>query len=93
MWEGRVECVSETLSNTEQFFKWTVPTIKEATFVRIINSHLRTANRRLKNHVKDLEERLELIHDELKSRGIKMIVIEEPIAQTSVNEEGRPQGS
>ena len=85
VWEGQVDSISETLDNTEQLFKWTIPAIKEAKFVRIINTHLRATNKRIKDQVKDLQEQLELIHDELQSKGIKMTVIEEPIGQPSAN--------
>ena len=59
-WEGQVDYVPITLENTEQPFKCTVPAIKEDKFVRIINTHLRATNRRLKDEVKDLEEQVEL---------------------------------
>ena len=32
-WEGKTGSIYETPSNAEQFFTWTVPTIKEAKFV------------------------------------------------------------
>ena len=55
VWEGQVYSISETLDNTEQLFKWTIPAIKEATFVRIIDTHLRATKKRLKDKVKDLQ--------------------------------------
>ena len=56
VWEGQVDYVSETLDNTEQLVKWIIPTIKEAKFVRIIKTHIRANNKRLKYSVKDLQE-------------------------------------
>ena len=48
LWE--VERVSklETVSSEAQYFTWTVPAIKEARFVRMINVKLRATNRRIK---------------------------------------------
>jgi len=46
----------------------------------------------LKDQVKDLQEQLDLIKEELEKKGLKMIVVEEPIAQLIVNEEEKPQG-
>ena len=43
---------------------------------------------RLKDQVEDLEQQMNLIHDELKSRGIKITAIEEHIAKSNENEKG-----
>ena len=56
VWEGQSSSRSEIPSSVEQFFTWTVPTIKEAKFVRVINTHLRASNRRLRDQVEDLEQ-------------------------------------
>ena len=41
--------------------------------------------------IKYLQEQLELIHEELEKKGLKMIILEEPIAQLIINEEETPQ--
>ena len=58
IWEGQTVARSEIPSSAQQFFTWTVPTIKEAIFVRVINTHLREINRKLRSQVKDLELQL-----------------------------------
>ena len=80
--------ISKTRSSAEKFFKWTVPIIKEAKFVKVTNNYFRANNRILKDQVGDLEKYLKLIQDELKRRGIKITVIEESIAKSSEIEEG-----
>ena len=45
----------EIVSSETQYFTWTVPTIKEARFVRRINAQLRVTNNRLKRQTEDLE--------------------------------------
>ena len=45
----------------------------------------------LKGKVKDLQEQLELIHEELEKKGLKMTVVEKPIAQLIINEEETPK--
>ena len=55
LWEGQNDSISETPSSAEQFFKWTVPAIKEAKFFRVINTHLRAINIRLKDQMEELE--------------------------------------
>ena len=47
----------------------------------------------MKDQVKDLQEQLELIHEELEKKGLKMTVVEEPIAQLIINEKETPQES
>ena len=54
---------------------------------------LKYENRKLKEQVKDLQEQLELIHEVLEKKGLKMTVVEEPIAQLIINEEETPQES
>ena len=60
---------------------------------RKMNLHLKSRNRKLKEQFKYLQEQLELIHEELEKKGLKMIVVEEPIAQLIINEEEAPQES
>ena len=55
LWEGQTGSISETPSTAIQFFTWRVPAIKEAKFVRVINTHLRASNRRLRDQVEDLD--------------------------------------
>ena len=71
VWEGQIVSRSEIPSAAKQFFTWTVPTIKEAKFVRVINNHLRDSNRRLSGQVEDLELQLKLSQDKLKNQGAK----------------------
>ena len=40
--------------------------------------HLQDERRSVKNQVKDLQEKMEMIQDELKKRGLKITVINEP---------------
>ena len=61
LWEGQIGSIAETLGSAEQFFTWTFLAIKEAKFVRVINTHLRPNNKRLKGQVTDFEQQLKLI--------------------------------
>ena len=58
-----------------------------------MNKNLKATNQKLKYQVKDLEEQLELIHEELEKKGFKMTIVEEPIAQLIINKEETPQKS
>ena len=93
IWEEKVDSVSKTLDDTQKLIKWTMTLRKEVNNVRIMNPHLKSSNRKLKDQFKDLQEQLELIHEELEKKGLKMTVVEEPIAQLIINEEETPQGS
>ena len=55
LWEGDKVSKPKIISSEAQYFTWTVPAIKEARFVRVMNTHLRTSNRRLRIQVEDLE--------------------------------------
>ena len=68
-WEGQTSFRSEIPNNAEQFFTWTVSAIKEEKFVRVINTHLRASNRRLRGQVEDLQLQLKLSQDRLKNQG------------------------
>ena len=57
------------------------------------NLKLQSTKKRLRNQVKDLQEQHELIHDELQNKGLKITMLEEPIAQPIINEEEMPQKS
>ena len=93
VWKQQVDSVSKTLDNTQELIKWTIPLRKEVKHVRRMNIHLKDTNRNLKDQVKDLQEQIELIHEELDKKGLKMTVLEEPIAQPIINEEEMPQES
>ena len=93
IWEEQVNSVSKTLDDTQQLIKWTMPLRKEVKHVRRMNLHQKYSNRKLKDQVKDLQEKLELIHEELEKKGLKMTVVEEAITQLIINEEETPQGS
>lgn len=69
LWEGQTGSRFETPRSVEQLFTWTVPSIKEAEFVRVINTHLRASNRRLRDEVEDLLQQLKLTQDELMNKG------------------------
>ena len=58
VWEGQTVARSEIPNSAEQFFTWTVPTIKEENFVRVINTHLRASNRNIRGQVEYLELQL-----------------------------------
>ena len=70
-----------------------MPLRKGVKHVRIMNLHLKYSKKKLKDQVKYLQDQLELIHEELEKKGLKMTVIEEPIAQLIINEEETPQDS
>ena len=71
LWECQTGPRSEIPSSAEHFFTWTVPEIKEAKFFRVINTHLRASNRRLRDQVGYLELQLKLSQDELKNKAAK----------------------
>ena len=58
-----------------------------------MNLHWKYTNRKLKDQVKDLQEQIELIHEDMERKGLKMTVVEEPILQPIINEEETPQDS
>ena len=91
IWEDQVTSVSKTLENTERLIKWTQPLRGEVKHIKKIKLHLQSKNRALKDKVQDLQEKLDLIHEELEKKGLKMTVVEEPISQMIVNEEETPQ--
>jgi len=93
IWEEQVISVSKTLDNTQKLIKWTHPLRGEVKHIKKMNLYLKCKNRTLKYQVKDLQEQLELIHEELEKKGLKMTVVDEPIAQLIINEEETPQGS
>ena len=58
LWEvGRIS-KPETVSSEVQYFTWTIPAIKEARFMRMINVKLRATNKILKRQIEDLEIQL-----------------------------------
>ena len=83
----------KTLDNTEKLIKWTQTLRGEFKHIRKMNLHLQSKNRTLKDQFKYLQDQLELIHEELEKKGLKMTVVEEPIAQLIINEEETPKGS
>ena len=91
IWEDQVTSVSKTQDNTEKLIKWTQPLRGEVKHIKKINLHLQSNKRALKDKVQDLEKQLELIHEEVEKKGLKMTVVEEPISQLIVNEEETPQ--
>ena len=48
---------------------------KEVKHVRRVKLHLKYSNGKLKNQVKYLQEQLELIHEEMEKKGLKMTVV------------------
>ena len=93
IWEDQVTSVSKTLENTKKLIKWTNPLRGEVKHIRKMNLHLQSKNMTLTYQVKDLQEQLELIHEELEKKGLKMTLVEKPIAQLIINEEETTQGS
>lgn len=57
-WEDGKVPRYEIVSSDDQYFTWTVPTIKEARYVRRVNGKLRTKIRMLKGQVEDLKVQL-----------------------------------
>ena len=91
IWEDQVTSVSKTLDNTEKLIKWTQPLRGEVKHIKKVNIHLQAKNMTLKDQVKYLDQQLELIHEELEKKGLKMTVVDEPISQLIINEEETPQ--
>lgn len=58
LWEVEKASNLEIVNSETQYFTWTVPAIKEARFVRRINTQLRATSRRLKRQIEDLEIQL-----------------------------------
>ena len=79
------------MDNTEKLIKCNQTLRGEVKHIRKMILHLQSKNRTLKVQVKDLQEQLELIHENLEKKGLKMTVVEEPIAQLIINEEETPQ--
>ena len=71
VWEGQTVARLEIPTSAQQFFTWIVPAIKEEKFVRVINTHLRASNRKLRGQVEYLKLQLKQSQDELKRRGTK----------------------
>ena len=91
IWEDQFTSVSKTLDNTEKLIKWTKPLRGELKHIRKMSLHLQSKNMTLKYQVKDLQEQLELIHEELEKKGLKMTMVVEHIAQMIINREETPQ--
>ena len=85
IWEDQVTSVSKTLENTKKLIKWTQPLRREVKHIKKVKLNLQSKNRKLKQKVKDLQEQLDLIHEELEKKGLKMTVVEETIAQLIIN--------
>lgn len=58
LWEVEKVSKPEIVSSEIQYFTWTIPIIKEAIFVRRMNSQLKATNRRLKRQIEDIEIQL-----------------------------------
>lgn len=58
LWEAEKVSKLEIVSNENQYFTWTTPIIKEARFVRKVNTQLRAKNKGLKRKIEDLEIQL-----------------------------------
>ena len=91
IWEDQVTSVSKTLDNSEKLIKWTQPLRGEVKHLKKVNLNMQTKNQTLKDQVKCLEQQLELIHEELEKKALKMTVVEDLIAQLIINEEETPQ--
>lgn len=55
LWEGERISKPQAVRRKAQYFTWTVPAIKEARYVKWINSRRRSNIRRMKRKVEDLE--------------------------------------
>ena len=58
LWEMEKNPNPELIDSQSQFFIWTLTAIKEAKFIRMVNTKLRENNRKLKRRVEDLEIQL-----------------------------------
>ena len=76
IYEDQVTSVSNTLENTKKLIKWTKPLRGEVKHIRKMNLHLQSKKKTLKDQFKDLQGQLELIHEELEKKGLKMTMVE-----------------
>jgi len=58
LWEDKTSSIPEVVDCNAQFYTWTVPAIKEAKFIRMINMQLRVGTRVMKRQIEDLKMQL-----------------------------------
>jgi len=64
LWEEKA--TSEVVDCDTQFHTWTVPAIKEAKFIRMINMQLRAGNKVMKKQIEDLKVQLSQLKESFK---------------------------
>jgi len=58
LWEDKTFQIPEVVYCNVQFHSWTVPTIKEAQFIRKVNTNMRVGIRVMKKQVEELKTQL-----------------------------------
>lgn len=58
LWEDKTISIPEVVDCHAQYYTWSVPAIKEAKFIRIVNTRLRVEIRIMKRQIKDLKIQL-----------------------------------
>ena len=58
LWEDKTISIPEVVDCNAQYYTWTVPAIKEAKFIRKVNTKLRAGIRVMKRHIEDLKIQL-----------------------------------
>ena len=81
----------KTLSKGKKMLKRNLPLRRVVKITRKRNLSLHSERKILKGHVKELEDQMDMIQDELQKRGLKMKVVEEPKGQAIVNEDEAPK--
>ena len=77
-WNIELSIFKGSISDAKRLLKRTQPLRVLAKHTRKRNMHFQAERRSLKNQVKDLQEQMEMIQAELKKRGLKITVINEP---------------
>lgn len=58
LWEDKTISIPEVVNFHAQYYTWTVPAIKEARYIRKVNTKLRAGTRIMKRKIKDLKMQL-----------------------------------
>ena len=87
-WDTELSVFSRSMSDAKRLLKRTQPLRLLAKHTRKMNLHLQAEKRSLQNQVKYLQEKMGMIQDELKKRGLNITVINEHKDTPASNEKG-----
>ena len=81
----------KTLSNANKTLKRSLPLRRVVKNTRKRNLWLQSERKNLKGQVKELEDQMDMIQEELNKRGLKIRLVDEPEVQPIVAEDEVPK--